>query len=103
MAGDATWANWFDKYWLGLPDDQKAAYRALFAGIDPVDQVAPLGSHLYLQWAGARDPFITPEVRAAFAAADPAAKVSLYETAQHDLTEQAQTDRVAWLAGELGL
>jgi hypothetical protein len=68
----------------------------------PVNQVAPLGSRRYFQWA-TRDRFVTPEVRAAFAAADPAGKVSLYDNAQHDLTEPAQADRVAWLAGELGL
>jgi hypothetical protein len=102
MAGDATWANWFDTYWLDLPADRKAAYRALFTQLDPVNQVDGLGSHLYLQWAG-RHQFVTPEVRAAFSAADPQAKVSLYDTALHDLTEPAQVDRVAWLSTELGL
>jgi dienelactone hydrolase len=102
MAGDATWANWFDTYWLGLPDDQKAAYRAVFAGLDPVDNVSRLGSHLYFQWAG-RDRFVTPEVRAAFSAANPQANVSLYDRADHFLTQPAKDDREAWVAGQLGL
>jgi dienelactone hydrolase len=102
MAGDATWANWFDTYWLGLPDDQKAAYRAVFAGLDPVDNVSRLGGHLFLQWAG-RDPFIPAEVRDAFSAANPAARVGFYERADHFLSQQARDERTAWLAGELGL
>ena len=102
MAIDATWANWFDTFWLGLPDDQKAAYRAVFAGLDPVDNVSRLGSHVFLQW-GDRDPFITPDVRDAFAAANPAARAILYTRADHFLTQTAKDDRVAWLNAELGL
>lgn len=102
MGGDATWANWFDTYWLGLPDDQKAAYHAVFDGLDPVDNVSRLGSHLFLQW-GDRDQFITPEVRDAFATANPAAKATLYVRADHFLTQQAKDDRIAWLSGELGI
>jgi dienelactone hydrolase len=102
MAPDATWANWFDTYWLGLPDDQKAAYRALFAGLDPVDNVSRLGSRLYLQFAG-RDQFVPPETRAAFAAANPKAKVSLYDRADHFLNQPAKDDRLAFVEGQLGL
>jgi dienelactone hydrolase len=100
MAPDATWANWFDTYWLGLPDEQKPAYRAVFAGLDPVDNVSRLGSALYLQFAG-RDIFVPPETRAAFAAANPAAKVSLYERSDHFLQQPAEDDRAAWLASHL--
>jgi pimeloyl-ACP methyl ester carboxylesterase len=102
MAADATWADWFDTYWLGLPDEEKAAYRAVFAGLDPVDNVSRLGSHLYLQWAG-RDRFVPAEVRVAFSAANPQAKVSFYERAEHFLDQNAKNDREAWVAGQLGL
>jgi dienelactone hydrolase len=102
MAGDSTWANWFDTYWLGLPDDQKAAYRALFAGLDPVDNVSRLGAHVYFQFADL-DIFVTPPVRAAFAAANPAAKVTVYPGSQHFLTQPAQDDRLAWVRAELRL
>jgi len=101
MAGDATWANWFDTFWLGLPADQTVAYRKVFQGLDPVDNVSR--SHdAYFQWAG-RDIFVTPEVRAAFSAAKPTAKVSLYETADHFLNQPAKDDRLAWVSTELGL
>ncbi len=102
MAPDATWANWFDTFWLGLPDAQKPAYRALFQGLDPVDNVSRLGSRLYLQFAG-RDQFVPAETRAAFAAANPKAKVSLYQTADHFLAQPAKDDRLAWIEAQLGL
>jgi dienelactone hydrolase len=101
MAGDATWANWFDTFWLGLEPDQAVAYRKVFAGLDPVDNVAR-AHDVYLQWAG-RDIFVTPEVRAAFSTAKPSAKVSLYEKSDHFLTQDAKDDRLAWVSAELGL
>jgi pimeloyl-ACP methyl ester carboxylesterase len=102
MAGDATWANWFDTYWLDLPADQKAAYRAVFHGLDPVDNVSRLGARVFFQW-GDRDGFVTPEIRAAFASANPAAIATLYTRADHFLTQQAKDDRIAWLIAQLHL
>ncbi|MDX6282901.1 MAG: hypothetical protein QOH03_3972 [Kribbellaceae bacterium] len=101
MAGDATWANWFDTFWLGLDPDQAVAYRKVFAGLDPVDNVAR-AHDVYFQWAG-RDIFVTPEVRASFSTAKPSAKVSLYEKSDHFLTQEAKDDRLAWVSSELGL
>jgi pimeloyl-ACP methyl ester carboxylesterase len=102
MGIDATWANWFDTFWLGLPEEQKAAYRALYAGLDPVDNCTRLGAHVFFQW-GDRDPFIPAETRALFAAANPAARATLYTRADHFLTQQAKDDRMAWVTAELGL
>lgn len=103
LAPDATWANWFDLYWLQLPAGERAAYRAVFAGLDPVDLVGRLGAGAYLQFAGA-DRFVGTETRAAFAAAAPQAKVSLYPDEEHDLgAARTRDDRLAWLAGRLGL
>lgn len=102
MSGDATWSNWFALYFLGLPDADKPAYNALFAGLDPVDNVAHLGAHLYTQWAG-QDPFVGQDVRDAFAAADPQAKVSFYPNAPHFLDQPAKNDRIAWVRQQLGL
>jgi dienelactone hydrolase len=99
MAGDATWANWFDKYWLNGDDP---GYREVFAGLDPVGHVSRLGGHLYFQWAG-RDRFVPPDVRAAFAAANPQAEVSLYDGAGHALDQPARADRAAFLRAHLGL
>jgi dienelactone hydrolase len=100
MAGDATWANWFETYFVDVPDH--AAYGALFAGLDPVDNVSRLGSHLYFQWAG-QDQFVPATVRDRLATANPAAKVSLYPTARHSLDQHAKDDRLVWMDDQLGL
>jgi dienelactone hydrolase len=100
MAGDATWSNWFVTYFVDVPDP--VAYNAFFAGLDPVDNVSRLGAHLYFQWAGV-DQFVSPAVRDRFAAANPAAKVTLYPKAHHNLDQHAKDDRTPWLYQELGL
>jgi dienelactone hydrolase len=98
---DATWENWFLKFWLGFEGDQAAQYAATFAGLEPVDAIHGLGNRIYLQFAD-DDFFIPEEVRTAFAESDPGAKVSLY-AADHELNTDATADRLAWLETELGL
>jgi dienelactone hydrolase len=101
MAGDATWSNWFARFFLGVPDTPE--YDALFAGLDPVDNVSRLGTHLYLQWAG-DDFFIPAAVRDQFAVANPAAKVTVYADHDHSLDDtRVRDDRVSWLADQLTL
>jgi dienelactone hydrolase len=102
MSGDSTWSNWFFTYFLSLPDNALPAYNALFADLDPVDNVARMRSHLYLQWGG-QDFFIDAPVRDAFSAADPQAKISLYADSDHFLDQTAKDDRIPWLLGQLGL
>jgi dienelactone hydrolase len=101
-APDSTWGNWFATFWLQLEGQARDDYLALFAGLDPVDHTARLGSNVLFQWAG-EDVFITPEVQAAFAASSPDAKVELYPRADHQLTDAAQVARDAFLAEKLGL
>jgi dienelactone hydrolase len=98
---DATWENWFLKFWLGFEGDQATQYAATFAGLEPASAIHGLGARLYLQFAD-DDFFIPEEVRNAFAASDPGAKISLY-AAEHELNTDATTDRLAWLETELGL
>jgi pimeloyl-ACP methyl ester carboxylesterase len=98
---DATWENWFLKFWLGFEGDQATQYAATFAGLEPVSAVHGLGARLYLQFAD-NDFFIPEEVRTAFAASDPDAKISLY-AADHELNTAASADRLAWLQTELRL
>ena len=99
---DATWGNWFAKYWLQLQGQARADYLALFRGLDPVTHTARLGSHVLFQWAG-QDIYVTKAVRQRYAASSPDAKVELYQNADHQLTDQAEADRDAFLAKELGL
>jgi pimeloyl-ACP methyl ester carboxylesterase len=98
---DATWENWFLKFWLGFEGDQATQYAATFAGLEPVEAVRGLGEHVFLQFAD-DDFFIPAEVRDQWAASAPGARLTVYP-ADHALTTAAQDDREAWLADQLGL
>jgi dienelactone hydrolase len=102
QAPDALMGNWFATFWLQLEGQEREDYLALFADLDPVDHTARLGSHVLFQWAG-EDFFIPAEVRDAYAASSPAAQVKLYERADHELTDVARVDRLAFLTEQLGL
>jgi predicted RNA-binding Zn ribbon-like protein len=101
-APDATWGHWFVKYWLGFTGQRAARYKALFAGLQPVRHVSRLGAHELFQWAG-QDVFVSARVRQEFARQAPRARVKLYRTADHQLTDAAQADRDTFLEHELGL
>jgi dienelactone hydrolase len=99
---DATWGHWFVKYWLGFTGERATRYDALFARLQPVRQVSRLGRHELFQWAG-QDIYIDAHVRSRFAQHAPKAKVDLYPTSDHQLTDAAQADRDAFLTSELSL
>jgi dienelactone hydrolase len=99
---DATWGHWFVKYWLGFTGKHAARYKALFAGLQPVRHVSRLGARELFQWAG-QDIFVSAQVRREFARQAPLARVKLYRTSDHQLTDAAQADRDAFLVHELGL
>ncbi len=99
---DATWGNWFVKYWLGYKGEQERKYKALFTGLEPVRHVSRLGGRELFQWAG-QDIYVGEAVRKLFAQAAPLAKVDLYANSDHQLITQAEIDRDAFLAQILGL
>ena len=99
---DATWGHWFVKYWLGFTGRHAARYKALFARLQPVRQVARLGQHELFQWAG-QDIFVSARVRREFARHAPQARVDLYPTSDHQLTDAAQADRDTFLETQLRL
>jgi dienelactone hydrolase len=101
-APDATWGHWFVKYWLGFTGERATRYDALFTKLQPVRHVSRLGSHELFQWAG-QDIFINAHVRSRFAQHAPKAKVDLYPTSDHQLTDGAQVDRDAFLRTQLAL
>jgi hypothetical protein len=90
------------KYWLGFTGHKATAYKAIFAGLQPVGHVARLGRHELFQWAG-QDIFVSARVRQEFAQHAPHARVKLYASADHQMTGQAQADRDAFLTREPGL
>lgn len=102
VALDARWANWFDLFWLGLDGEEEAAYFALFAGLDPVDNVGRLGDRQFFQWAET-DFFIPAAIREQFAAAAPSAPATTYSRVSHamDLLT-VESDRVEFLRQQLG-
>ena len=67
-----------------------------------MEHTARLGDAVLFQWAG-RDIYVTQKVQAKYAASSPDAQVKLYPNADHQLTDQAATDRDAFLATQLGL
>lgn len=102
QAPDSLWGNWFATYWLGLEGQARQDYYQLFAGLDPVDHVSRLRSHVLFQWAG-RDEFVTEQVRDAYVAANPRAKSIVYPNADHQLTDAAIADLMAFLTDQLDL
>jgi dienelactone hydrolase len=99
---DANWGHWFVKYWLGFKGQQAARYKALFTSLQPSRHVARLGRHELFQWAG-QDIYVSARVRRVYATQAPRAQVKLYPDSDHQLTDQAQADRDAFLARQLGL
>jgi dienelactone hydrolase len=99
---DATWGDWFVKYWLGYAGQRAARYDARFASLQPVDHVSRLGNHELFQWAG-KDIYVSAEVRQQFASAAPQAQVDFYPAANHQLDNEAQTARDTFLKQELSL
>jgi dienelactone hydrolase len=99
---DATWGDWFVKYWLGYTGPRAAHYEGLFDKVQPVDHVSRLGAHELFQWAG-QDIYVSASVRRQFAQHAPRAQVDFYAGSDHQLTDAALADRDAFLARQLGL
>jgi predicted esterase len=101
MAPTPHFADWF--FFARQPKDS-AAYRAQIAAIDPVLYVPKLApARLFFQFASKDEYVSAAEAAEFFAAAGVPKQTATYE-AGHDLhTAEVAADRVAWLAGELGL
>jgi hypothetical protein len=102
MAPDATFANWFNTFWLGLPPAKAAAYARLLRPYDPIRHIGqgPRRGEL-LQFA-VGDFFIprATALRIAHAAARPSF-VSFYGGGHH-LNRTARSQRDLFLGVRLG-
>lgn len=102
MAPDATFSNWFIKYFAR--GASKPEMDAAFASVDPVNNVADASpASIFLQFAKS-DRYVPYYVadKLTEAASDPMTTES-YAT-DHELDEEdARADRLAWLREELGL
>ncbi|MEO8289719.1 MAG: hypothetical protein ABI649_01825 [Gaiellaceae bacterium] len=101
MAPDATWSNWFLKFWL--KSEAVDPYKKGFESLDPVNYVQEASpAAVFLQF-GESDKYvpgyIADEIEAAVA--EPK-KVEGYGGG-HELDSSAQAARGAWLAEQLGL
>jgi pimeloyl-ACP methyl ester carboxylesterase len=103
MAPDATFCNWFDTFWLGLPEAARRAYCDALAPFDPIAHVGsgPRGGVL-LQFA-ADDFFIPHETALAIAHAAVRRSVAVFYPTNHQLADPAATaQRDLWLGVKLG-
>jgi dienelactone hydrolase len=102
MAGAPRFPNWF-LYYPNLEGDERRAFVESFTEIDPITLVPSLSPAPVLFQFGEDDPHVPRERGEQFyqAAKDP--KEMRCYRAGHGLNEDAARDRLAWLAGQLGL
>jgi dienelactone hydrolase len=102
MAADATFANWFVTFFLDLPPDAVAPYRALFASVDPINYVGhATDGGILLQYA-TDDFFIPNDLAGQIEAAAGEPKVVRNYAVDHSLDiPAARADRDAFLARTL--
>jgi hypothetical protein len=101
MAPDATFANWFVKYFVR--GASATEYQGAFAPLDPVNVVGEAApASVFFQFAKS-DRYVPGYIadKLSEAASDPK-KAESYEGG-HELDEAARRDRLAWLRTELGL
>jgi pimeloyl-ACP methyl ester carboxylesterase len=100
MTPDATWVNWFVKYFHVPSASEAGAYAAAAADLDPATRIGAVRAPLLVQF-GTSDVFITSDAVQALTKAGPAGTdVRQYDT-DHRLDTKARTDRDAWLLEQL--
>ena len=101
MAPDATFANWFIKYFVRSASVSE--YEKAFAPLDPVNNVADAApASIFFQFAKS-DRYVPGYVAdKLFAAASDPKREKGYDGG-HELDEVARADRLAWLREQLGV
>jgi hypothetical protein len=101
MAPDATFANWFIKYFVR--GASATEYQEAFAPLDPVNYVGEAAPASVLFQFAMSDRYVPGYIadKLSEAASDPK-KTESYESG-HELDDAARRDRLAWLGTELGL
>ena len=91
-----------DAYVQGAPAELQAVVREVLGPIDPLTRIDDARGAVLIQ-AGRRDSIVPrAALEAVIAAAPKGTKVEWYPT-DHALNDQAQTDRIDWLSGQLGI
>jgi hypothetical protein len=101
MAPDATFANWFIKYFVR--GASATEYQKEFAPLDPVNNVGDAAPASVFFQFGSSDRYVPGYIadKLSAAASDPN-KTESYGGG-HELDDAARQDRLAWLRTELGL
>jgi hypothetical protein len=102
MAPDATWVNWFVKYFHVVGDADVAGYTQAMADLDPVSRISGVAAPVLLQF-GTADVYVTGEVATTLANAAPGGTLLHSYDTDHRLNGQARDDRDAWLLQKLGI
>jgi fermentation-respiration switch protein FrsA (DUF1100 family) len=101
MAGTRSFSDWF----LFSPKREGAdrdAFIAKLAPLDPIVYLPKISPRPILMQFGGKDRFVSADAAKAQADAVTGPKtVKVYETAEHELTNQARLDRIAWLKEQL--
>jgi dienelactone hydrolase len=102
MAGTPRFPDWY-LYYPRLEGDERAAFIASMAPLDPIANVARLAPAPLLFQFGHSDPHVPDERAREFFAAASDPKQILWYDAGHGLSAEATQDRIAWLGQQLGL
>ena len=101
MAPTARWADWFYRYW-GISDSE-ADYLAAMAPLDPMTWLPEAdGRPVLLQFAS-NDQYVPESVADEMTEAVGITAARRTYVADHDLNDEARSDRDAWLAEILGV
>ena len=101
VAPDATFSNWFLKYFVR--GASKPALDEAFAPLDPVNNVGDAAPAKVLFQFAKSDRYVPYYVADKLTeAAGDAAEAKSYESG-HELNDEARKDRLAWLTEQLGL
>lgn len=101
MAPDATFSNWFIKYFV--PSASKPELDRAFAPLEPVNNVGDAApASVFFQFARS-DPYVPGYIAERLTQAASELKKAESYDGGHELDDAARKDRLAWLRRELGL
>jgi hypothetical protein len=100
---DATFSNWFARFWLGLSGEDTIRYEQLLRPIDTINYVC-CGAHRGLLYQFSEPDFFIPDStrRTLVSATSGPTTYKLYPGAEHELDDEtARHDRISWLLDHL--
>ena len=102
MAGTPRFPDWY-LYSPRLEGEERETYIKTMAPLDPIAHVAQLAPAPLLFQFGRDDPHVSEERALAFYAAAQEPKQIRWYEAGHELNQEAERERIEWLAAQLSL